>query len=183
MNTTQPNLLCVETVADLPVIWATLQRIDFVGCCDRLFPPPLSWRRAAHRWQKCSAVWMLFVLSEEDHLPQPRRTLGRRPPRHTLSPALLNGKPVEPKACHDDRLADLLTRLSFSSSWEALERDLNRNTIRVYSLPTDTVRIDTTFTANSYQSSPLSRKRFVTIRSQQGTIPRDHADQDCCGNP
>jgi hypothetical protein len=36
--------VCIETVADLPVIWANLQRIDFVGCCDRLFPPPLSWK-------------------------------------------------------------------------------------------------------------------------------------------
>ena len=155
MNTTQPHLVCIETVADLPVIWANLQRIDFVGCCDRLFPPPLSWKGPLTVGEVL-AVWMLFVLSEEDHC------LNHVEPwvadhRHTLS-ALL-GKPVEPKACHDDRLADLLTRLSHSASWEALERDLNRQTIRVYSLPTDTVRIDTT-TANSY-SQVLSEKGLL----------------------
>jgi transposase len=155
MNTTQPHLVCIETVADLPVLWATLQGIDFVGCCDRLFPPPVSWKGPLTVGEVL-AVWMLFVLSEEDHC------LNHVEPWvanhcHTLS-ALL-GKPVTPKACHDDRLADLLTRLRRSASWEALERDLNRQTIRVYSLPTDTIRIDTT-TANSY-SQILSEKGLL----------------------
>jgi transposase len=155
MNTTQPHLVCIETVADLPVIWATLQRIDFVGCCDRLFPPPLSWKGPLTVGEVL-AVWMLFVLSEEDHcLNHVEPWVANH--RHTLS-ALL-GKPVTPKACHDDRLADLLTRLSRPASWEALERDLNRHTIRVYSLPTDVVRIDTT-TANSY-SQVLSEKGLL----------------------
>jgi transposase len=155
MNTTQPHLVCIEAVADLPVIWATLQRLDFVGCCDRLFPAPQSWKGPLTVGEVL-AVWMLFILSQQDHC------LNHLEPWiahhcHTLS-ALL-GKPVTPKAGHDDRLADLLIRLSFSSSWEALERDLNRHTIRVYSLPTDLVRIDTT-TANSY-SQVLSEKGFL----------------------
>jgi transposase len=155
MNTTQPHLVCIEAVADLPVIWATLQRLDFVGCCDRLFPPPQSWKGPLTVGEVL-AVWMLFVLSQQDHC------LNHLEPWianhcHTLS-ALL-GKPVTPKAGHDDRLADLLIRLSFSSSWETLERDLNRHTIRVYSLPTDIVRIDTT-TANSY-GQVLSEKGFL----------------------
>ena len=155
MNTTQPHLVCIETVADLPVIWANLQRIDFVGCCDRLFPPPLSWKGPLTVGEVL-AVWFLFVLSQQDHC------LNHVEPWvaehcHTLS-ALL-GKPVEPTACHDDRLADLPTRLSHSASWEALERDLNRQTIRVYSLPTDTVW-HRHYHRQLVQSSPL-RKRKV----------------------
>jgi transposase len=155
MNTTQPHLVCIETVADLPVIWASLQQLEFVRSCDRLFPPPTSWKGPLTVGEVL-AVWLLFILSQQDHC------LNHVEPWiadhcHTLS-ALL-GKPVTPKAWHDDRLADLLTRLSFSSSWEALERDLNRQTIRLYSLPTDTVRIDTT-TANSY-SQVLSEKGLL----------------------
>jgi transposase len=155
MNTTQPHLVCVETVADLPVIWATLQRINFIDCCDRLFPPPPSWKGPLTVGQVL-AVWMLFLVSQQDHC------LNHVEPwvenhYHTLS-ALL-GQPARPKAWHDDRLADLLKRLSFAATWETLERDLNRNTIRVYSLPTDIIRIDTT-TANSY-SQVLSEKGLL----------------------
>ena len=31
MNTLEPRVLCVESVADLPVLWATLQRLDFIA--------------------------------------------------------------------------------------------------------------------------------------------------------
>jgi transposase len=155
MNTTQPHLVCIETVADLPVIWACLQQIDFVNCCDRLLPPPQSWKGPLTVGEVL-AIWKLFVLSQQDHcLNHVEPWVAEH--QHTLS--ALVGKPVTPKAFHDDRLADLLLRLSFSSSWEALERDLNRHTIRVYNLPTDTIRIDTT-TANSY-SQVLSEKGFL----------------------
>jgi hypothetical protein len=40
MNTTEPRLLRVEAVADLPVLWATLQRLDLAATLDRHFPAP-----------------------------------------------------------------------------------------------------------------------------------------------
>ena len=49
----------------------------------------------------------------------------------------------------------------------ALERDLNQQTIRVYQLPTDLVRIDTT-TANSY----------AEVLSEQGLLPFGHSKDD-----
>src|SRR5262249_56608304 len=71
----------------------------------------------------------------------------------------LLGKPVLPPHAHDDRLADWLTRLSRGDGFAALERDLNRRTIRVYQLPTDLVRLDAT-TANSY----------AAVLSEQGLL-------------
>ena len=44
MNTTEPRLLRVEVVADLPVLWATLERLDLPATLDRLFPTPRNWR-------------------------------------------------------------------------------------------------------------------------------------------
>jgi transposase len=163
MNTTQPQLVCVENVADLPVLWATLQRLDFVNCCDRLFPPPVSWKGPLTVGE-VFAVWLLFVLSQQDHC------LNHVEPWvadhcHILS--ALVGKTVTPLDLHDDRLADLLTRLSLSSSWDELERELNRHTIRVYSLPTDTIRIDTT-TANSYSQ----------VLSENGLLQFGHSKDD-----
>jgi hypothetical protein len=50
---------------------------------------------------------------------------------HGCLSALL-GKTVLPVALHDDRLAAWLNRLGDGDSFAALERDLNRQTIRVY---------------------------------------------------
>jgi transposase len=59
------------------------------------------------------------------------------------------GKPVRPEDFHDDRLADILDALSQSRIWAAFEQDLNTGLVRVYKLPTQTVRVDTT-TASTY---------------------------------
>src|SRR5947199_9713797 len=49
----------------------------------------------------------------------------------------------------DDRLADLLRLLSDDVHWQACEHELMGQLLRVYDLPAQTVRIDTT-TASSY---------------------------------
>jgi transposase len=77
------------------------------------------------------------------------------------------GKTVLPIHFHDDRLADCLDRLAASDTFSLLERDLNQRTIRVYHLPTDTVRIDTT-TANSY----------AAVLSEQGLLQFGHSKDD-----
>jgi len=107
------------------------------------------------------AVWLLFLVSEGDHclnhvLPWVAQHQG------TLS-ALL-GKHVLPTHVHDDRLADCLTRLGTGAAFRALERDLNQQTVRVYQLAIDLVRIDTT-TANSY----------AAVLSEQGLLQFGHS--------
>ena len=44
MNPTDPRLLGVEVVADLPILWATLQRQELPATLDRHFPTPLHWK-------------------------------------------------------------------------------------------------------------------------------------------
>src|SRR4051812_1945794 len=43
MSTTEPRLLCVEVVADLPVLRASLQSLQLPATLDRHFPAPLHW--------------------------------------------------------------------------------------------------------------------------------------------
>src|SRR5439155_10401364 len=79
----------------------------------------------------------------------------------------LLGKTVLPVHFHDDRLADCLTRLAAGDYFAQLEGDLNRQTVRVYQLPTDTVRIDAT-TANSY----------ADVLTEQGLLQFGHSKDD-----
>ena len=163
MNTTEPRLLRVEVVADLPVLWATLQRLDLPAILDRHFPAPPHWKGPLTPGEVL-AVWLLFVVTEGDHcLNHVESWVAQH--QGTLS-ALL-GKSVLPTDAHDDRLADWLTRLGAGASFGAVERDLNQQTIRVYQLPTDLVRIDAT-TANSY----------ADVLSEQGLLQFGHSKDD-----
>jgi transposase len=163
MNTTEPRLLGVEAVADLPVLWATFQRLDLPATLDRHFPAPLHWKGPLTPGEVL-AVWLLFLVSQGDHC------LNHVQPwvaQHQATLSALLGKPVLPTHAHDDRLADWLNRLSAGASFSALERDLNQQVIRVYQLHTDLVRIDTT-TANSY----------AAILSEQGLLQFGHSKDD-----
>ncbi len=163
MNTTEPRLLRVEVLADLPVLWSTLQRLDLPATLDRHFPTPCHWKGPLTPGEVL-AIWLLFVLSQGDHC------LNHVEPwvaQHQGTLSALLGKEVLPVHLHDDRLADWLDRLAASDSFADLERDLNQQTIRVYQLPTDTVRIDTT-TANSY----------ADVLSEQGLLQFGHSKDD-----
>jgi transposase len=163
MNRTQPRLLRVEVVADLPVLWATLLRLDLPATLDRHFPAPAHWKGPLTPGEVLS-VWLLFVLSQADHC------LNHAQPwveSHQGVLSALLGKTVRPVHCHDDRLADWLTRLGKADAFATLERDLNQQTIRVYQLPTDLVRLDTT-TANSY----------AEVLSEQGLLQFGHSKDD-----
>src|SRR4051812_22626876 len=163
MSPTEPRLLRVEIVPALPVLWATLERLDLPATLDRHFPAPRNWKGPLTPGEVL-AVWLLFLLSQADHC------LNHVEPwvaeHHSTLSALL-GKEVLPTCAHDDRLADWLTRLGASDSFSALERDLNQQTIRVYQLPTDLVRIDAT-TANSY----------AEVLSEQGLLRFGHSKDD-----
>jgi transposase len=163
MNTTEPRIVRVEAVADLPVLWATFQRLDLPATLDRYFSTPLHWKGPLTPGEVLT-VWLLFLVSQGDHC------LNHVQPwvaQHQSTLSALLGKPVRPTDAHDDRLADWLTRLGGGDAFSALERELSQQTIRVYELPTDLVRIDTT-TANSY----------VAVLSEQGLLQFGHSKDD-----
>jgi transposase len=163
MTHTKPRLLRVEVVGDLPVLWATLQRLDLPATLDRHYPVPLHWKGPLSPGEVL-AVWLLFIVSQGDHCLNHVESWVEK---HQTTLAALLAKPVLPTDLHDDRLADWLTRLGADDSFHAIERDLNQQTIRVYQLPTDLVRIDTT-TANSY----------ADVLSEQGLLQFGHSKDD-----
>src|SRR5687767_3729033 len=125
MNSAEPRLLRVETVGDLPVLWATLQRLDVPALLDRHFPAPQHWREPLTPGEVLS-LWLLFVVSEGDHC------LNHVEPwvaEHQGVLSALLGKPVQPCDAHDDRLADLLDRLGADATFAAVECALNRYTL------------------------------------------------------
>jgi transposase len=163
MNTPDAKLLQVEAVADLPVLWNVLQRLNLVTTLDRLYPAPIRWQ-AGITPGELLAVWLLHLLSRGDH------RLNRLQPwvaDHQGTLSTLLGKPIHPLDAQDDRLADWLTRLHSPTTWNEFECQLNQQTIRVYSIPTTTFHLDTT-TANSY----------TDLVSEQGILQFGHSKDD-----
>ncbi|HMB03269.1 MAG TPA: hypothetical protein VKP69_05950 [Isosphaeraceae bacterium] len=163
MNPSEPRLLRVEAVADLPVLWATFQLLDLPATLDRHFPAPRHWKGPLTPGEVL-AVWLLFLVSRGDH------RLNHLEPwvaQHQGVLSALLGKPVRPSDAHDDRLADWLTRLGRGAAFAATEHDLNQHTVRVYQLPTELVRLDAT-TANSY----------AEVLSEQGLLQFGHSKDD-----
>ena len=59
------------------------------------------------------------------------------------------GETLNSKDFNDDRLANILKYLSNDTLWQTFETAINQNTIRVYKLSDNKVRLDST-TENSY---------------------------------
>jgi transposase len=166
MNTPTPRVLRVERVDDLPVLFASLQRLQVAEFLDRHFP-----NHRHHLWKgaltfgEVVCVWLAFLTTEGDH-----RLYHLQPwaEQHRLTLQALLGKTIRPLDFHDDRLADLLDALAQHEVWQAFETDLNRHTVRVYDLVPSLIRIDTT-TANSY----------AAVLSEHGLLQFGHSkDRD-----
>jgi transposase len=135
----------IERIDDLPLLLAQLQRMQVAPTLDKHFPTHGNWAGAL-TFGEVACVWLAYLVSTGDHrLNRLQDWAASR--REMLAAGL--GKPVRPEDCHDDRLADILDALQDPTAWAAFEQDLNAGLVRVYDLPTRTVRVDTT-TASTY---------------------------------
>src|SRR6201984_155541 len=100
MNPTEPRLLRVEAVADLPVLWATLQRLELPATLDRHFPAPANWKGPLTPGEGL-ALWLLSLVSQGDHCLNPVEPWVAQ---HQGVLSALLGKTVLPVHAHDDRL-------------------------------------------------------------------------------
>jgi transposase len=145
MNTATPRVLRVERVDDIPVLFASLQRLQVAEFLDRHFPTHHLWKGDLS-FGEVVCVWLVFLTSQGDH-----RLYHLLPwvEEHLLTLQACLGKSLRPLDFHDDRLADVLDALAQPTAWQAFEADLNGHTVRVYDLAPSLFRIDTT-TASSY---------------------------------
>src|SRR5947209_7799279 len=160
MSSTIPQLIRVERVEDLPVLWASLQRLGVSELLDRHFPTHHLWRGELSFGEVVS-VWLVFLLTQADH------RLSRLQPwaeQNLLTLQALLGKTVRPLDFHDDRLADILAALAQAQPWQAFENDLNGQTVRVYDLNASRFRLDST-TANS----------AAAVASEEGLLQFGHS--------
>lgn len=135
-----------EQTADIPIIIAYLRQMRVAELLDKHFPTNGNW--SGLTLGEVTVIWLTFIISESNHRLSHVEPWVRAN-QQTLSRCL--GQPVEPRDCHDDRLATVLDYLSVDERWIEFECELNQNVLRVYDLKGRLARVDTT-TASAFVS-------------------------------
>jgi transposase len=137
-------MIQTERVDDVPLLLAQITRMDIPALLDAHFAPHGNRQGLSLGW--VCALWLAHILSRADH------RLNRVRPWAEQLQTTLNAHlptPLRPTDLTDDRLADLLRALSDDPPWAAWEGAMNAHLLRVYDLPSTTVRVDST-TASGY---------------------------------
>ncbi len=132
----------IEQVDDLPLLAAMLTSMRVADVLDRVFPRHGNWRGLS--LGKLAEGWLMYILSESDHRMNQVEAWAERH-QQTLSWVL--GEKVSSKDFTDDRLGALLTYLGKDDLWEEAEDAFNQHHLRVFALPTEVVRLDSTTVA------------------------------------
>lgn len=156
-----------ERVDDIPLLLAQLERMEVAPLLDEHFPTHGNWHGLS--LGAVTSVWMTFILSEANHrLNQVEPWAAQR--LITLTAGV--GQPVRALDFSDDRLAAVLDYLSDDPQWEAFEQALNTQTLRVYDLQPQRVRIDST-TAKSYgMVSPAGLLQLGHSKDHRPDLPQ-----------
>ena len=136
--------ITTERVDDLPLLLAQMKQMDLPLLLDSYFSSHGNWHGLDPGW--VTTIWLAHILSQADHRlsyvqPWAAGCL------HTLQQATDHA--VRALDFSDDRLARLLELFSDDERWGLFEAALNRRLLRVYDLPTERVRLDST-TASGY---------------------------------
>lgn len=138
--------ITTERVDDLPILLMQAEKIGMAELVDKSFPAQGNWEGSS--LGRTVTIWLAHIVSEGDHrLNQVQAWVANR--LQTLE--ICTGQAVRALEWSDDRLGLALAELSDAEKWQALERDLNRRTVRVYELKPKRVRLDST-TASGYWS-------------------------------
>jgi transposase len=131
-----------ERIDDLPLLIAQQQRMGIPDIIDAVIEPHGNRQGLSVGWTV--AAWLSFIVSEGDHrLSFVEPWAGER---MSGLQALLPGE-VTASDFTDDRLGDVLRYLSDDTTWDKIERQMGHQVVRVYALPQERVRLDSTSVA------------------------------------
>ena len=140
-----------EAIADVPLLMYVLhEKLGYDEILDQVSPPHGNWQGLSPG--KTMVTWLAHLLSENNHYMSPVQDWVAQLPHLWAG---LWGQTVRPLDVSDDRLAEITRRLSLPEIWEPLEQKITQRMVRVYELPSEQVRLDTT-TAKVYGGNDLS---------------------------
>ncbi len=128
-----------ERVDDLPLLIEFIIRMGVLEIFDKHIPR--HWFHKGLGWGWLAVIWLAHIISRGDHRKLTVREWVRNA-HDTLEN--ITGQDIRDTDFTDDRLTILLRHLSDPHTWQAIETELGRRTISVYSLNQQVVRLDAT---------------------------------------
>jgi len=108
-------------------------------------------------WGWVVTIWLSYILSEGDHRKvKVREWVAQR--QQMLE--LVCDLQLRETDFTDDRLAIVLRQLSAEDVWQAIEQQLNQHTIRIYELPVEVIRLDSTTVSGHHWVSEAGLFQF-----------------------
>ena len=128
-----------EQINSLPLLIGILEDLGIRQLIDQHVTPHGHWQGISVG--TAVTIWLSCLLQERDHrLVLVRGWANAR--THTLNTLL--DITLRATDCSDDRLANILTMLGDLATQAALDATLVQQWVRVYRLPTETIRLDST---------------------------------------
>jgi transposase len=143
--TTEP-IITSERIDDFPLLLAVILQLGLPDIFDHHIK-----RHGLHQglsWGWIASIWLAHLLTKSNHRKQPVQAWVKQ--AHATIEKI-SGQTVRDLDFSDDRLTLLLRRLSKPDVWQAIEKELSQNIIRVYDLKAKQVRLDPT-TVSGYHA-------------------------------
>ena len=139
LTTSPPPTITNEQINSLPLLLGICESMGIRATLDALIQPHGAWQGASVG--TLVTVWLAHILQERTHcLVQVRDWVAAR----TQTIATLLGCSLRETDFTDDRLANVLTMLGTPARQTALTQALVQQWVRVYHLPVQTARLDST---------------------------------------
>jgi transposase len=134
-----PILLHTEQINSVPLLLGIMEQMGIRSLIDAHVRPHGFWQGASVG--TLVSIWLCHILAERDHrLVAVRDWMAQR----VVTFNRLLDTTLRDTDCTDDRLANVLSMLGDEATQARLDEAMLQRWIRVYRLPTDTMRLDST---------------------------------------
>lgn len=139
MNKKQNYQIISERIDDIVLLLCVMKQMKLPELIDEYLPRHPNQRGIDWGW--VATIWLSYILSQGDHRKVTvREWVNQR--KYTIEKVC--GLQLEETDFTDDRLTILLRKLSYSPTWSQIEQKLNSNTISIYDLRREQIRLDAT---------------------------------------
>ena len=163
----EPVSVETERIDDIPLLIKTVEQTGIAQIIDTVVHRHGNRHGLSLGW--LTGSWLTYILSLSDHR---MCEVEQWAEDHTQTLNRLLPVEVDSKDFTDDRLASVLYALSKDSNWRPIEHSLGQRLIRVYHLPEDTVRLDTTTVSVHHDTEDTELFRLGHSKDHRPDLPQ-----------
>lgn len=147
--------ITTEQIDDFVLLLEVMKQMGLPEIVDRHLPR--HWLEEGMSWGWVTCIWIAHIVSQGDHRKVTVRAWVAQA-QYTLEQ--VTGLTIRDTDFTDDRLSIVLRHLSEAEYWQELEADLGAQTVRVYALEREVVRVDATTISGYHAENEAGLMQF-----------------------